>query len=556
MLGKRKRGYGDEVPEAQRLRANISDLMLTGDISAARAHSLFTDAQSSNAANVSDLARPTSHAYRDLVRRMRRKSTWPRPYLAKVRTYNPKTQEENLVQVSFLLPHEVVACVHRRSDRNKFLSTAGLDQEGMQHFESVCNELGLEAPVPLGLWSDGTPCNWDRSESIEAFTFNFPGLSEEFLPIRIPITAVRRRHVVKNKTFDDILSLITWSFQCLAMGKYPTTRHDGAPWQPSDVDRKKMAGRTLGCHGVLIEVRGDWKMYKETFRLPGWADRGGICWLCSATPEDVRDCSSTATWRSTRLTTWHLLKRMEQDGHEVSPIFSIPGVRLRVFKIDWLHTVDLGVACDLLGNLFWLLLPKMPARNRREQVSQLFLEIQTCYKVNRSEARLDNLTELMIRKAPASSPKLRAKAAEARALVPIAKQLAFKYLSGEDRVEQAAMECTAHLAACYDCLSDRPQERDEALKHHSRKFCMLYVALETLLGDDGLWRVKPKFHLFQELVEMSPGCPSATWTYRDEDFGGSLALMARSRGGANNASRTPNMIITKFCLKHAVPRIE
>ncbi len=77
MYGKRVRGYGDEAPVSERLRANVADLFLSGDISGARAHSLFSDAQAASAANVRDLARPTSNHYRDLVRRVRYKSTWP-----------------------------------------------------------------------------------------------------------------------------------------------------------------------------------------------------------------------------------------------------------------------------------------------------------------------------------------------------------------------------------------------------------------------------------------------------------------------------------------------
>lgn len=554
MLGKRVRGYGDEVPEQQRLRANIADLFLTGDISGARAHSLFADAQAAQAGNVEDMAQATSNPYRDLIRRMRRKSKWPSHYLAPVRVFNPRTQQEEVANIAFLLPHEVVACMHRRSVSSKFLSAEGLDSEGKQHLDAVSRELGLESPLPLGLWSDGTPCNWDRTESIEAFTLNFPGLTGQHDVIRIPITAVRKRHVIKQKTFDDILSIISWSFQFLALGTYPSQRHDQDPWQSGDAARKKLAGKPLGCQGVLVEVRGDWKMFKETFRLPGWQGKKGCCWFCPATLDDIRDCSSTATWRSTRLTTWHLLRRMEQDGQDVSPLFSVPGVRLGVFKIDWLHTVDLGVACDLLGNLLWMILPKMPAGNRREKVTQLFLEIKQLYTDFRSEARLDNLTELMLRKDATSSPKLRAKAAEARAMVPVARALAERYLSEDDAAEQAARKCAEHLDECYACLSR--STRDTNLPKHGRSFCLLYVALEEAFQDQGLWKVKPKMHLFQELVELSSGRPSSTWTYRDEDFGGSLALMARSRGGANNPPRTAQMILTKFCLKHAVPRIE
>jgi hypothetical protein len=56
-----------------------------------------------------------------------------------------------------------------------------------------------------------------------------------------------------------------------------------------------------------------------------------------------------------KLSHWDLIALLIQRGRGMSSIFSVPCVTSSIFKIDWLHTMDLGVAQDYLGNLFKLL---------------------------------------------------------------------------------------------------------------------------------------------------------------------------------------------------------
>ena len=71
-----------------------------------------------------------------------------------------------------------------------------------------------------------------------------------------------------------------------------------------------------------------------------------------------------------------------------------------------------------------------------------------------------------------------------------------------------------------------------AFKDHSRRFASLFVALEQRTTTFG---IRPKLHMFQELCEMTVGSrPAAHWTYRDEDFGGSLVALAKETRRENN----------------------
>ena len=46
---------------------------------------------------------------------------------------------------------------------------------------------------------------------------------------------------------------------------WPSCKHDATPSQPSDNDTRKMAGKDLGAHAGLMQIRGDWAFYKEVW---------------------------------------------------------------------------------------------------------------------------------------------------------------------------------------------------------------------------------------------------------------------------------------------------
>ena len=136
-------------------------------------------------------------------------------------------------------------------------------------------------------------------------------------------------------TMDDILEVVAWSFRCLLAGKFLLTGFRGEELQGK---RVKQAGLPLGCFGLISEIQGDWETYKNGFGLAGWNTGDNCCYRCWATPQDIRDVSSTASWRSKRKTLWeHSCSRFQN---------SLPDISLDTFVIDWLHCVDLGVASN------------------------------------------------------------------------------------------------------------------------------------------------------------------------------------------------------------------
>lgn len=563
MLSKHSLPYDpQQVPDAKRFRHNASDLFLTNTVSAKRAASLFADAELAGTEHVADLGKIGARAgsrnnHRDLLRRLVKKSKWPKLYFAPVRVWNRRTQAEEIQQVPVLLPHEVFADIAGQSDIEKFASRENLTECARAHLLATEQTLGPGPPiVSVGLWIDGTPCNWDRSEGVESFVVSFPGVSGPKSVVRIPFTVMMQKHCVAETTFDDLLTIFVWSLKCLALGTYPTARHDGQPWCPSDRVRKGFAGQALPVRGILVEIRGDWKCMKEVFRLPGWQGNANskCCWKCSADHTTRKDCSASAPWRAQRLTHWDMLARWRAAGVTPCTIIGAPFFNMQIFQLDWLHVMDLGVSLEFMGNCFVLLLKHHVGATKKARVQELYRAMVEYYQRTGTDSRLDNLTEKMLQKSGAP-PKLRARGAECRGLINFCREQVEAHFDDHDPEEGAAKQAAIHLQACYQSLHGALFDH-EVLREHSRKFCIQFSALEATFGAGGTamkWRLKPKVHQMQELCEEALHNPSRNWTYRDEDFGGSMAGFARVRGGKATAKVVGFNVLLKFQARHALP---
>ena len=488
-------------------------------------------------------------------------SHWPKPYIAEIPIWDKKKGKVVFGSIELWLPHEIIAAICDFTDVENFLSKDNIDAEAAARLAKCARELGvpLDELLGIGFWLDGCPCNWDRSQSLETVSMNFPYLGGEDNNFRIPLCGIEKGFVAKGKTFDAILEVLTWSLAMLAAKEWPSCRHDGTVWKPTDCWRSRKKG-SLPIRAVLSEVRGDWQMFKHVFRFPQHNELAGICFKCTAVPADVRRPGTNADWRKPerRLTIWSLVQRMLDRGLKPSPLLSAPCVSVETFLIDWLHAVDLGVLCDFLGNLFFYVVEhKLHQPNRKARVAALFSLILDYYKRHPEiENKFDNLTCEMLRPDDSSTkpPKLRAKAAEARGLVGFAVELADNLLSDHVAHEHTMKMAAGCMARCYSSLSETSIFATDLLRENCRRFCTLYVALSDAF-EDPLFRVKPKMHFFQELCEMcGPTRPALHWTYRDEDFGGFVAKTARRRGGKHSVRAQSRMILNRYAAKHRVPR--
>ena len=122
------------------------------------------------------------------------------------------------------------------------------------------------------------------------------------------------------------------------------------------------------------------------------------------------DFGANAAWRSCRYSSMKLLSMMAQSRVPLSPLFSAPVCTLSMIMIDCLHTLDLGISQDTLGNLFhvYLLSGLCRGGNRADKVNYLQQKNKVYYAQVRPPTRISNLTPDMIRR-PGKSPKFRGK---------------------------------------------------------------------------------------------------------------------------------------------------
>ena len=220
------------------------------------------------------------------------------------------------------------------------------------------------------------PCNWDRSQSLEVLALSFPSIPG----LRVPLFCLKKMFEAKKCSMDAAMKVLVWSFEQLVVGRYPSRRHDGSPFDARvDKARIRLAGLDLPS-ACLTQIRGDWKMFKDTLSLTARNENNGCCWICPMTPDKVHEVCLQASWRLQYFDQEAFIMRCWKEQRHMSAVWQFPGFCLKVIRLDWLHIMDLGCAADVAGNVLWLLQSKLPGPNIAKRVGELCKEILEEYK--------------------------------------------------------------------------------------------------------------------------------------------------------------------------------
>ena len=269
----------------------------------------------------------------------------------------------------------------------------------------------------------------------------------------------------------------------------------------------------------------------------------------------VREVNSEAPWRSDPLSHAECIFRILRSRGKVNPLLTAPWVKICIFRMDWLHVADLGVTADFIGNFLHEVLPLFPGSSKKERSAAIYQEMLAHYEENEVQDRSDCLLPTFFE--PDSGPyKLRGSAAKIRALVPFVWKLAQEMLDLRIPIHAAMRQAAFHLNGVYSALSSKRGDPVATMKEHGTKFALQYVALHDHCNaaDERAWRIKPKLHLFLHITSDS-SLPRLTWTYRDEDFGGSVARMARRRGNLLSCRATSWTTLARFKIASPCVRI-
>jgi hypothetical protein len=186
MYSKRNRVNDFENNDGSRTRRRIEDMFLRNAMSGEDAQGFLRDGVRDGLPRPQELEHLASGNKKNISRNLRRrilkphKKTWPAPYVASIRVWDRKKGIEVRKRLPILLPHEIVGTMLRENSLDTLTQQTWMDTTTSSHLEKSKSELGLATAQPilgLGLWMDGVPCNWDRTDSLEVFSLNLPGIS-------------------------------------------------------------------------------------------------------------------------------------------------------------------------------------------------------------------------------------------------------------------------------------------------------------------------------------------------------------------------------------------
>ena len=364
---------------------------------------------------------------------------------------------------------------------------------------------------------------------------------------KIPITVVKSSDV-SAETMKTLANRIAWSFNALSSGLMPNQDWLGRD-QPD-------AGSQL-CKGwrvANIALRGDWEFIQVFNGFPSPTSVPNMCWKCKASPHSGELCwtrhSMQAGWRRTLRTHDSWVQEVRDRGGELPAIFQIRTLRLEGVLGDAMHTIDQGITPSLVANVMCEVMETFGG-NQDTKAKALDKHLKDWYKTTKEEYRIDGkLTYNRVKKS-GQWPFLLCKAAACRRLASYALHLASEYNTNSNHDVWRKKACEA-LVSIYKIIGDAPRflspASQQELAHASRTFLAFYtkLAAEAFDNNQRLWKLIPKFHMGQHILEDDSAYlnPKHTWVYSDEDLQRIFKAIAQSAHSAN----TPYVVLFKWAV--------
>ncbi len=118
------------------------------------------------------------------------------------------------------------------------------------YFDNPVVLSGEDKPLPVSLFIDAVP--YSQTDSVIGFW-----IVNAITKVGHLIGALRK-HMACGcgcrgwDSFYVVFVFILWCFRSLALGIFPTSRHDGKPWQTSDSKRTQLAGKPMSVRACLL----------------------------------------------------------------------------------------------------------------------------------------------------------------------------------------------------------------------------------------------------------------------------------------------------------------
>ena len=386
--------------------------------------------------------------------------------------------------------------------------------------------------VPVGLYSDGIKIGDDtHPDSLYVIYLSFlhRPTDEVARPGSKHLFTVYRKSECTSETLEDIWKILLWELQALGAGHLPKFGEEKKP-----LSAQSFGDPITGFHAFcLMQVKADWAWYVEALGVRQWNSLRYMCPFCQASKGGEltwHDFSLSANWLKT--CRGHALflddlaasKRCGFDRamapFAFEPLLAqAPFFKWSMVKLDAQHALDLGTLSYELGEIWWSLLPRLASaatggahRDRSTGLKELQRRLKRYYSERRVDSKIP-IKRLTLRKIKARRhPKLKAKAAQTRRLVPFTLELAAEFRDTDGEVGQHRLESMTCVSEIRELVSKRELTNADLLRWRGLEATHMFHYAKC--G----YRVCPKFHYALHLPAQAErgGAPRVFWVYSDE----------------------------------------
>ena len=218
-------------------------------------------------------------------------------------------------------------------------------------------------------------------------------------------------------------------------------------------------------------------------------------------------------------------------------MFRVPGWHLDCSKLDSMHVCSLGICQQVNGNVLWEAIlsgycGEGSTQSCLQRCYQDYMEFCSRHQISNRQDVFSVKT--FNKKTRQNYPLMLHKAKEGEETLKYTYHIACKINDGSLHAN-LRQSCVWGLLRYYDVIRVSGRTFTAAqlseLRFAGETMLVSYAALaiESVEHEINAWRIVPKFHLFQHLVETADvnGNPRFVSCYSDEDLVGKLAVFAR-----------------------------
>lgn len=481
------------------------------------------------------------NCHRDLQSFLPKKSLLPQPLQVSLK------MKAGMLLQSIMLPHLVFNAMYNKFPNyfKTFFVPGGEDRlckfwEGMQTHPCMANGVLQSKPsypkrmIPLSLHGDGVPTvGIGKVWAKLSLCFSWSSLLKDggCKATSLLIWTCFEALMAGKETLDDFFQILTWSFNCMAEGKFPNKDWSGRDYPPGS-EGFKLAGKFLagGWTAALVSLIGDLEYFSNTLQMPRWSSSSQVCSLCSASATGdltYRNFLPGAPWEATSWmpTTWK-----EWGNKSTCKLFSLPWVTGCNVCYDYMHCKYLGSDQYQFGGVLYLLTHLvMDAADPKVNLQRLWLLMQQWYKkykVPQAYSYFNRLTMFVRKSGP---PKLRGKASEVKYFGALVLFLWEKFCNRHLEIHRqilAMLKANLKMEQLMDnCknLDAFPPDQHLELKQACSTMCHLQNLVSRHFEDEedlpNCCQVTSKSHCLMHICELAGSInPRKTWCFTGESF--------------------------------------